>query len=127
MLNFLPTGGVNTPLTIDHADPILPFGGLISGELVALRLNADFGAAGLIGGTFRLGDLYLCGLISPAAFNGSTVTGFAATANTLLAGGSVSGVTLDQAQELAAELNAAFLGGVPSSFAGMHLSPTSCP
>lgn len=131
VLNFLPTSGPNLPVLVHTSDPTVPLGGQLSGEIVALTLNIDFGAADLIGGTVDFGGLYIWDLTTPAAVSGSTVEEFLATANTLLAGGSVPGVTRDDAAQLAAELNAAFLGGVPSTFAEEHLrftrSPTQVP
>jgi hypothetical protein len=126
-LAYLPTVGANVALTQSYVDPVISAGGLFGGQLVALRLNVDFGAAGLIGGTFDLGDLYLCGLTTPAAVNGSTVSGFVTTANTLLARGSVPGVSIDDASQLAALINSSFLGGVPSSFAQTNLVNGPCP
>jgi len=124
---YLATGGANTALTSDHINPTLPFGGLFGGDLVATTLNVGFSAGGQLGGTFDVGDLYLCELASPAVVNNTTVASFVATANALLGGDVVAGITIDEAQLVAAEVNAAFLGGVPSAFADQHLSPTPCP
>lgn len=127
VLNFLPTSGTNLPVLVHTSDPTVPLGGQLSGEIVALTLNIDFGAAGLIGGTVDFGNVYVCNVTTPTTVSGSTVEMFLATANTLLSGGSVPGVTRDDAAQLAAELNAAFLGGVPSAWAHAHLSRIACP
>lgn len=122
---YLATGGTNTALTVNHIDPTLPYGGQVGGELVALTLNIGFSAGGQLAGSFDLGDLFLCDLAAVA--DDTTIAGFLAAGNILLGGGTVSGITLDDTNAVAAEINRAFLGGVPSTWASTHLSPTTCP
>jgi hypothetical protein len=124
---YLATGGTNTALTANHIDPTVAYGGQVGGELVAVTLNIGFSAGDQLGGLYDVGELYLCGLASPSVVNDTTVASFLAAGNTLLGGGAVAGLTLDDANTVAAEINAAFLGGVPSTWANTHLSPTPCP
>ncbi len=126
VLLYLPIAGPNATLAQNHVNPPNTIGGQLNGELVALTLNVDFSAAGLIGGTYDVGDLHLCGLAAPTIVNGATVSSFLATGNKLLAGGTVAGITLDDAAQLAADINGAFTAGTSSTFADQHLSPTAC-
>ena len=128
VLMYLPAAGLANPLNTDLLDPPSSASGFFGGEVVALRLNVDFADAGLIGGTSptAFGDLTLCGFASLPAVNDLTVRGFLAIVNTLLGGGSAP-ITIGDAAPLTAEINATFVGGVPSPFAQDHLVNGACP
>ncbi|MBS1124460.1 MAG: hypothetical protein H6Q90_6688, partial [Deltaproteobacteria bacterium] len=125
---YLPASGTPASLTSSYTDPPTTTSGQFGGEVVALKLNIDFDDAGITSGSspIALGDVYLCGLTSPAVVNGSTVRGFLSTASSVLGGDTVAGLSANDATLLAAELSVAFLGGLPSQFADDHLSPTPC-
>jgi hypothetical protein len=120
--------GTLQPLNADLADPTYSPSGRFGGEVLALQLNVDFSAAGLMGGTsgLSLGAMTLCNL-DDASLDGVTVKDVLDIANILLGGGSVGSYSILEITLLAAELNAAFLDGTPSTFAQDHLFVGSCP
>jgi hypothetical protein len=128
VLGYLPAFGPAGTLDADLVDPTSSASGAFGGDVVALKLNVDFSAAALIGGTsgLRFGDLTLCGFSSPPGLNGMTVAGFLGIANTVL-GGSASPFTVAEVAPIALELNGSFFTGVLSVFAQTHLVNGACP
>jgi hypothetical protein len=125
IVTYLPASGPLGPLTNDLIDPSSTSSGAFGGEVLALTLNVDFSA--LTGGTagIPLSSLRICG-VTPSALSGTTVASFLALANTLLGGGT-SGVSIDQVTPIAAQINSAFTGGAPSTWAQDHLVHGPCP
>jgi hypothetical protein len=122
--NYLPGGGGTAgALVQDYENPTTTSSGAYGGEVVALRLNVDFSAAGFLPGTF--GNLYLTGFGSPlAGLNGMTVSQFLTLNETLLGGG--SGIyTIFDIDLLDDNLNTAFDPSSNFSFADAHLTVTN--
>ncbi len=128
LIAFFPETGATGILTSDLLDPTSSASGDFGGNVAALRLNVDFGDAGLVGGAsgLHLGDLTLCGFTSVPAFNGMTVRQFEAAAETELGGGAQIDAVLDL-DITVASLNAAFASGMASVFAQQHLVNGACP
>jgi hypothetical protein len=127
IVDYFVASGTSAALTSDLADPTTSSSGVFGGETLALQLNVDFSDAGLLGGTStaKLGSLTLCNM-TDTSLNGSTVDDVLAIANTLLGGGS-STYTFGPIRELIGELNGAFSGGSPSTYAQDHLYVGACP
>lgn len=113
------------PLNQNHLNPINTEAGQFGGEVLALRLNIDF--ASQLGGAYSFGELRICGL-DPAlgAINGLTVDQYMTAVNTALGGGAAL-YTFIFLENVAIELNEAFIGGVASTFANDHLVAGTCP
>lgn len=125
IVTYLPASGALGPLTNDLIDPSATASGAFGGEVLALQLNVDFtahtgGTAGIPFGSLRVCD------VTPASLNGTTVSGILALANTLLGGGS-PGVTIGEIAPIVVELNSAFNGGAPSTWAQDHVFNGPCP
>jgi hypothetical protein len=125
VLTYVPANGLAAALTADLFDPTTSASGTFGGEVVALQLNVDFSSytAGTSGLPF--GGLTVCG-VSTTSLNGLTVGQVLADANVALGGGTTV-ASLTDLNALAQNLNAAFLGGVPSTFAQQHLVSGTCP
>jgi hypothetical protein len=131
VLGFIPTSGQASALTTNLLDPTTSQTGVFGGDVVALALDVDFSSAGFLRGTSKIpfGDLVLVNF-GPASspnsvnpfdeLNGLTVSQFLAMANTCLAGGSCA-LGIDNANEIAIDLQLAFDEGSPSTFAEDHL------
>jgi hypothetical protein len=94
----------------------------------ALKLNVDFSDAGFNGGSaaVHFGDLRICGLMTTAGFNGSTVRDFLAAANIALGGGTAA-YSFADLDALTTNLNFSFEAGTVSTFAQDHLFNGACP
>jgi hypothetical protein len=127
LLLYLPAFGTSGPLTSNLANPTTSSSGIFGGDVVSLKLNVDFSAAGHLGGSagLRFGDLRLCSLAT-SGINGLTVSQLLGVANTLLGGGSAS-VTIAQLAPVLASLNASFAAGTVSTFAQDHVFSSPCP
>jgi len=114
-------------LTADLLDPTTTSSGALGGEVLALRMNVDFSAAGVLGGNanVQFGSLTLCAMFDPS-LNGLTVSDVLTIASTLLAGGT-NGYSISAITSLLMELNGAFNGGTPTSWAQAHLVNGPCP
>lgn len=125
--NFLPQSGTAAALNVDLVDPTSSSSGGFGGQAVALRLNIDLSAAGFFGGAsgVMFGGLTLCGM-SDASLNGRSVAAVMDLVNTLLGGGT-NGYTIPAITDLTVLLNAAFIGGEPSTLAQNHLFVGPCP
>jgi len=121
---FVQTGPVGA-LTADLINPTTSSSGAFGGQVLALRMNVDFSAAGAIGGTEVFGSLRICAM-ADTSLNNRTVAEVLGLANTLLGGGS-NGYTIPAITDLVTSLNNAFVAGVPSTFAVAHLLNGSCP
>jgi hypothetical protein len=113
---FVAAGTVGA-LNADIINPTTTSSGAFGGEVLALELNVDFSS------TFA--STHLCGM-ADTSLNGMSVSSVLAIANTLLGGGS-NGYTIAAISTLASDLNGAFSGGTPSTFAQDHLYVGACP
>ncbi|MCX6358661.1 MAG: carboxypeptidase regulatory-like domain-containing protein [Armatimonadetes bacterium] len=101
---FLPQGGTARALSCSAVNPTGQLG-VLAGQVLAMRLNIDFSAAGIT--QTGLGSLR----IQSGAFGGLTVTQFAAIANKALGGGGTSGYTMSQINDAATAINENFDNG----------------
>jgi hypothetical protein len=126
--SYLPAGGPVSALTANVLNALTTASGVFGGVVAALKLNVDFADAGFIGGSSGLtfGDLTICGLTSDTDLNGMSVRDFLAVANTALAGIATTD-SVDDLNLITADLDFAFDGGIPTSWAQDHLQPGSCP
>jgi hypothetical protein len=127
LFNYLPGAGPTGALVQDYEDPTTTSSGAFGGEVVALRLNVDFSAAGFLPGTSGIpfGNLYLTGFDPAlAGLNGMTVSQFLTLNETLLGGGSGIYTILD-IDLLDDQLNTAFDPSSDLSFADAHLTVTN--
>lgn len=118
---YLPAGKTAGALTSDLANPTSSSAGVFGGQVLALRLNLDFGAAGAIGGTDGpVGKLILQN--TDAALDGKTVQEVLALANTALGGGPLlEGTSYPSLNDVVTKLNEAFDNCSPSTWAQSHL------
>ncbi len=128
LLDYLPQVGTPAALNASLVDPTSSSSGLFGGQVAGLRLNIDFADAGITAGTaaVRYGDLRICGLATPAGFNGMTIRDLQAAANTALGGGATS-LTIADLSTVLMQINAAFEAGFASTFAQDHLVNGTCP
>jgi hypothetical protein len=126
VISYLPASGVPAALTGSLTNPLTSSSGEFGGQIVALQINADFSGAGVIAGARDLGSLYICSYAASPLVNGQTVDQFLVTANSLLGGGSAS-FGIGTANAVAAQINNAFVDGVPSTFAQENLVAGPCP
>ncbi len=105
--DYLPDGGTATAFTQNNTNPT-GFINVLSGQLVALKLNISFSAAGVLGSnTTKLGDL----VILSGPFNGKTVSQMLALAEIAISGGSLNGYTFSQFNDAATAINENFDNG----------------
>jgi hypothetical protein len=125
---YLPASGGAATLTSSITDATSSSSGVYGGEVAALKLNIDFNDAGFVKGnaSVKFGDLTLCGFSTLPALNGTTVRQFLTTANTALGGGS-TGFAISDLDDVARQLDGAFVGGTATSFAQAHLVNGTCP
>jgi uncharacterized repeat protein (TIGR01451 family) len=123
---YLPSGGAVGALTADATNPTSSSAGIFGGQVLALRLNVDFGDLGgpadQIG---SIGDQVFSDATSP--LNGKTVRQILAVANTALSGGDVSsqGLTIGALSTLVDNLNQAYSNCQAGSWAAAHLLPAA--
>ncbi|MBI3637629.1 MAG: hypothetical protein HY216_15665 [Candidatus Rokubacteria bacterium] len=122
---YLPAGGPAAMLTKDLVNPTESASGVLGGQVLALKLNVDFSAAGLTlstGGS--LGALVVCGTGTP--LDGTTVAAVLGAANTALGGGALpAGMTYSTLNDLVTEINESWDNGAAGAFAP-HLSTIAC-
>lgn len=121
---YLPNGGTRGALTSDLINPTTSNAGVFGQHVLALTLNVNFSAAGIIGTPgVPLGDLVLNDGSSP--LNGKTINQILAIANIALGGGSVSsyGVTLGDLSTVADLINNGFDNCVADGWAVKYLLP----
>lgn len=134
VLDYLPATGPPGALNVDLIDPLVSSSNAFGGEVLALTLNINFSAVGLLPHTSAIpfGSLVLTGLdgTSIAGLDGLTVSQVLAIDNTALGGGStgygLGGFSeLDGLDSLTADLNSSFGAGGVSDFADAHLTATN--
>jgi len=119
--------GAAAALNADLVDPTTTSSGAFGGEVLALRLNVDFSAAGALGGTagIAFGSIRLCNMTDPS-LDGLTINDLLGIANTLLGGGS-TGHSISALTPLLIEVNASFALAQITTFAQAHLVNGTCP
>lgn len=124
---YLPQTGAAAPLTDSVLNPTSTASGSFGANTAALKLNIDFSDRNLLvhNATTPLGDVLLCN-VTPTALDGTSLRNLLDVSNAELGNGSspYSAVDLDALQ---AEVNVAFLNGVPSTWALDHLFVGACP
>ncbi len=106
--DFLPQGGTAGALTQNYTNPTSTSAGVLAGQIVALKLNVNYDAAGYIGSNATpLGNL----VIKSGPFTGYTVNQFLALAELALGGGSLSGFTFSEINDAATKINENFDNG----------------
>ncbi len=112
------------PLQADLVDPSASPSGIFGGNLTALRLNIDFSDAGLLPGTSELpfGDLILANFTTLPELDGLSVREFQDVVETALGGGPAP-YALTDLNDVTAQLNSAFSGGLATPDAQIHLAP----
>lgn len=128
ILTYLPSTGTPRALNADTLNPTSTISGAFGGDVVALKLNIDFADAGITTGSLatRFGDLRICGLSSPTAINGMRIRDYLGVVNSAL-GGATPLAPIPDLFLLAVQLNFAFVGGSPSTFAQNHIVNGACP
>jgi len=127
---FLP--GCKTPaaLTYSQTNPLSvcgqgpnTTGGIFGAQVLALRLNSDFNAAGVLASTLgNFGSLVL--VDTNTSLDGKTIADILDTAETALGGGALpSDYTISQLNTLVDAINQAFSECEPSEWAQAHLMP----
>jgi hypothetical protein len=131
ILDYLPATGDPAPLDNDLLDPpgSTP-SGAFGGYVLALQLDVDFSAAGLLAGSAGIpyGDLILFnmllnfggGPVDMSALNGLSVFRFLGLVNTQLGGGG-GPYSDDNMAFVTNALGLAFVNGQPTQFAQEHL------
>jgi choice-of-anchor A domain-containing protein/uncharacterized repeat protein (TIGR01451 family)/TQXA domain-containing protein len=105
--DYLPDGGTAAAYTQNYTNPTSSIS-VLSGQLVALKLNVAFSAAGKLGSnSTKLGEL----VIASGPFVGKTVNQFLALAETAIGGGSLNGFTISQYNTAATAINENFDNG----------------
>jgi hypothetical protein len=117
-MNYLPAGGKPKALTGDLINPTSSPSGVFGGQVLALELNVDFSAAGVVPG--GVGDLILAG--TNTSFDGLSVRNILDMANQALGGGVLFDSTLN---DLVSLLNQGFDNCYPSGWVQDHLTPSS--
>jgi hypothetical protein len=112
-------------LTENVENPDTTSAGTFAADVLALRINVDFAEANYLSGVADFGDLYICNT-SNANLNGSTVSQFLATAESILGGQASPTFNVVQASAIANTLNRAFVAGAPSTFAESNLFVGMC-
>jgi hypothetical protein len=128
IITYLPSEG--PPATLDSSliNPITTASGAFGGDVLALKLNVDFSAAGLLPGSSEIpfGQLVLTGFqgTSFAGLDGITVSQFLALDNLAL-GGRSTGFSIADLDLLTAQLTGSFFKGYPQTFSQDHLETAS--
>jgi hypothetical protein len=137
VLAFLPEAGIPGPLAQSQTNPLFSEAGLFAGEVMALKLDVDFSDAGLLPGNAGIpfGDLILTNFskdfdgftIAAVNLNGLTVREFLGDVNVALGGGSSNIASIGALDDIAANVNIAFDGGIVTPFAQDHLVAPGTP
>ncbi|HEX4121166.1 MAG TPA: SdrD B-like domain-containing protein, partial [Verrucomicrobiae bacterium] len=119
-------GGACAPLTSCATNPATCSSGAFCAQVLALRLNCDFGDSGCSGLAGRCGDLVYNCPSSPC--NGKKVRDILGYCNTALGGGSCpSGCSVQYLCGLCSNLNNCFRGCQPSSWCSSNLTSVYIP
>lgn len=106
--DFLPQGGTAAAFTQNYSNVTSTSAGVLGGQLVALKCNVAYSAAGYLGSnSTKLGDLK----IASGPFSGKTVSQFLAMLETAIGGGSLGGFTFSQYNDAATAINENFDNG----------------
>lgn len=106
--DFLPQGGTAAAFTQNYTNVTSTSAGVLGGQLVALKCNIAYSAAGYIGSnTIKLGELK----IAAGPFSGKTVNQFLTMLETAVGGGSLGGFTFSQYNDAATAINENFDNG----------------
>jgi choice-of-anchor A domain-containing protein/uncharacterized repeat protein (TIGR01451 family) len=108
--DFLPQGGTASFFTKNYSDVTTTSAGVLAGQLVALKCNVAYSAAGKLGSNSTyLGELQ----IGTGPFAGKTVNEFLALSELAIGGGSSSlgGFTIAQYNDAATSINENFDNG----------------
>ena len=109
---FLPTGTTPGVLTKNYTNPVATTsGGILAGQVLALRFNIDFSAAGVF--PVGLGNLRISPALS-AQVAGQTVTQVSTLANTVLGGNTgalPAGMSVSDLNNVVMLINGNFDGG----------------
>jgi len=132
ILAYLPAVGPAGALTSSIQNPQVTAAGTFGGDVLALHLDVDFSDAKLLGGAANVafGDLTLCGFTTFPALNGLNILQFESILDALLGGGSSGSFTATNIGDLdpiADDVDRAFEGGTPSTFAEQNLVNGACP
>jgi hypothetical protein len=126
--NYLPALGNPGILTTSLLDPTLSGSGVFGGDVVALTLDVDSSAGGLLAhpAGISFGDLYLTGYdgTSVAGLDGKTVSQLLAIDNRALGDG-ISDFSIDDLNLVSNPLGAAFTDGQITNFSCDHLTSTN--
>jgi hypothetical protein len=127
VLDYLPQTGPAAALNATQVDPTSSSSGIYGGQVAGLRLNIDFADLGYTAGTAttRYGDLTLCNLTATPALNGSTIRALQPIVNASL-GGDPTPYTIADLSALLMQVNGAFEGGTPTTWAQDHLVVGAC-
>jgi len=127
VLDYLPQTGPAAALNAILIDPTSSSSGIYGGQVAGLRLNVDFADAGYTAGTAatKYGDLTLCNLTDTPGLNGSTIRGLQPVVNASL-GGDPTPYTIADLSALLMQVNGAFEGGFPTTWAQDHLVNGAC-
>jgi hypothetical protein len=118
VFGYLPATGPAGSLTNSVVDPLSTSSGDLGGEVTALRLNTDYSST--FSNAVPLASLRICNFAALPSINGQTVAQFLATANHILGGGTAT-MSATAAASVSRQINAAFAGGTPSTFAQANL------
>ena len=141
IVDYFVASGTPSVLTADLVDPTTSSSGVFGGEVLALQLTVDFSEAGYLTGSSNLkygnlvlgkfangdniSDYYTTTPLTQQqadAINGKTVSQILVEANVVLGGGSgTCNLSVEQLSVLVSELNGAFAGCIPGSFAQKHI------
>ncbi len=122
-LGYLPAAGAAGSLTSDLLNPTSSPAGSFGGDVATLAININFSSAGFLPAVAPFGSLNVCGV---SGLPNMSVAALLAIANNLLGGGS-SAFGLGDIALVTAQVNAAFIGGTPTTFAQEHLFNGACP
>jgi hypothetical protein len=119
--SYLPAGGTASTLSSDLLDPTSSSAGVLGGQVLALRLNVDFGNASAL----PAADGSISGLIlqgTGTSLDGQTVAAvLAATELAIGGGGAPADLTLAGLNEIVTRLNEAFDNCTVTEWAHAHL------
>lgn len=137
IMDYLPDNGTPAALDADVVNPTSTSSKSLGSNVLALKLNVDFNAAGHLGNNDDFGSLKLCNFAKgnviggwiltddqATALNGKTISQILEDANTALGGGglpSYVGGSFEHLVDLLEALNGSFIDCEPGTFATQHL------
>jgi hypothetical protein len=125
---YIVSNGIPGPLDSSLLDPLTTTSGVFGGAVVALALDVDYSAAGLLAhpAGIPFGDLYLTGYngTSLAGLDGMTVSQVLMI-DELALGGGPNDFSFDDLNLMSQQLATAFSPEVPLTYADNHLTATN--